>query len=122
MKKNLMIVGLLIVAVAAVVGIKNSKQTKAEGDAPGCAGGVCTLPIPQDVVNPFSKVWNFFFQSLDKTAGDFAQEYARFCKRVEKRYRRVRPDIRAAVVGGPRFGQRVEHPVGKLRRRKHLVI
>ena len=52
MKKNLIIVGLLIVAVVAVVGIKNSKETKAEGDAPGCAGGVCTLPIPQDKMMP----------------------------------------------------------------------
>ena len=48
MKKNLMIVGLLVVAVVVVGGIKNSKETKAGGDAPGCAGGVCTLPIPQD--------------------------------------------------------------------------
>lgn len=52
MKKNLMIVGLLIVAVVAVVGIKNGKKTKAEGDAPGCAGGMCTLPIPQDKMMP----------------------------------------------------------------------
>ena len=52
MNKNLVIVGLLIVAVVAVVGIKNGKKSKAEGDAPGCANGMCTLPIPQDKMMP----------------------------------------------------------------------
>ncbi|VGO22860.1 thioredoxin family protein [Pontiella sulfatireligans] len=44
MKKNIVIVFLLVLAVAAVVAIKNMK---AGGScASGCAGGVCTLPIP----------------------------------------------------------------------------
>jgi len=52
MKKNLMTVGLLIVAVVAVVGIKNSKKAKMEDGAPGCSGGMCTLPIPQEMMMP----------------------------------------------------------------------
>jgi thioredoxin 1 len=44
MKRNMVIVGLLVVAVVAVVGIKK-KKLGAPG-ATSCPGGVCTLPIP----------------------------------------------------------------------------
>ena len=44
MKKNIIIVGLLIIAVVAVVGIKNKKMCSS-GTA-SCANGLCTLPIP----------------------------------------------------------------------------
>ena len=44
MKKNIIIVGLLIIAVVAVVGIKNKKMCSS-GPA-SCANGLCTLPIP----------------------------------------------------------------------------
>ena len=44
MKKNIIIVGLLIIAVVAVVGIKKAKTGSSEQI--GCANGVCTLPIP----------------------------------------------------------------------------
>jgi len=51
MKKNLMIVGLLVIAVAAVVGIKNSKKQKATGGI-SCESGMCTLPFPQEKMMP----------------------------------------------------------------------
>ncbi len=44
MKKNIIVVGLLVIAVVAVVGIKKVKM-KASGMV-GCPNGVCTLPIP----------------------------------------------------------------------------
>jgi len=44
MKKNIIIVGLLVVAVVAVVGIKKKKL--GTPGATSCVGGVCTLPIP----------------------------------------------------------------------------
>lgn len=44
MKKNIFIVGLLVLAVVAVVGLKKAK-TGTSGKT-GCANGVCTLPIP----------------------------------------------------------------------------
>ena len=34
----------------------------------------------------------------------------------------VRPDVRAVVVGRPRLGERVQHPVRELGRREHLVV
>jgi thioredoxin 1 len=44
MKKNILIVGVLVVAVVTVLGIKNKKDA---GQEPaGCEGGVCTLPAP----------------------------------------------------------------------------
>ena len=43
MKKNLIVVGLLIIAVVAVVELKNNKNQRVPA---GCADGVCTLPIP----------------------------------------------------------------------------
>ena len=45
MKKNMIIIGLLVLAVVAVVGIKNKKQAGSEGAA-SCANGLCSLPIP----------------------------------------------------------------------------
>jgi len=44
MKKNIVTVGLLVIAVVAVVGIKKAKQGSFGGGS--CPGGVCTLPIP----------------------------------------------------------------------------
>jgi len=44
MKKNFQIVGLLVLAVVAVVGIKNKKQAACGGTS--CSNGICTLPIP----------------------------------------------------------------------------
>ena len=44
MKKNIIIVVLLVIAVAALVGIKKKKMRVAGSTS--CPGGVCTLPIP----------------------------------------------------------------------------
>ncbi len=44
MKKNITIVGLLVIAVVAVMGIKKIKM--GPSGQVGCANGVCTLPIP----------------------------------------------------------------------------
>lgn len=52
MKKNIVIVGLLVVAVVAVIGIKNAKHAKTEEGSSGCANGVCTLPVPQEKMAP----------------------------------------------------------------------
>ena len=52
MKKNMLIVGLLVAAVVVVIGIKNGKKTAAGFDAPGCSGGMCTLPFPQEKMAP----------------------------------------------------------------------
>jgi len=46
MKKNIITVALLVVAVAAVVGIRNKKKESTVSE--GCANGICTLPIPQE--------------------------------------------------------------------------
>jgi thioredoxin 1 len=59
MKKNILIVGVLVVAVAAVVGIKNKKNTVQE--PAGCEGGVCALPVPieqtaKDTKQPLPKL------------------------------------------------------------------
>ncbi len=45
MKKNILIVGLLVLAVVAVVGIKKKKQATSESSG-SCVNGLCTLPIP----------------------------------------------------------------------------
>ncbi len=54
MKKNIIIVALLVIAVVAVVGIKNRKYETAV--SPGCAEGACTLPIPQEKMMPESAI------------------------------------------------------------------
>jgi len=54
MKKNSIIVLLLVIAVVVVVGVKNRKHEAAE--SPGCAGGICTLPIPQEKRMPEGSV------------------------------------------------------------------
>ena len=46
MKKNIIAVGLLIIAVVAVVGIKNKKACSSGTGTGSCANGPCTLPIP----------------------------------------------------------------------------
>lgn len=76
----------------------------------------------EDVVHALLQIRNLLFQSLSEAAGDFAQEHAGFRAGVEELHRLVGPEVHAAVVGGPRPGQRVEHPVGELRRREHLVV
>ena len=43
MKKNLIVVGLLIIAVVVVVELKNKKNQRAPA---GCVDGVCALPLP----------------------------------------------------------------------------
>jgi thioredoxin 1 len=50
MKKNILIVGLLVIAVVAVVGIKNKKN--ADQEKVGCEGGICTLPFPAEKMMP----------------------------------------------------------------------
>lgn len=50
MKKNIIIISLLIIAIVAVVGVKNSRKTESEGDAPVCSEGICTLPVPKDQI------------------------------------------------------------------------
>jgi thioredoxin 1 len=51
MKKNIITVLLLVIAVVAVVGIKNSKKQTATGGI-GCESGMCTLPFPQEKMMP----------------------------------------------------------------------
>ncbi len=45
MKKNILIIGLLVIAVVAVVEIKNKKNAGQECTG-ACPDGICTLPIP----------------------------------------------------------------------------
>ena len=78
--------------------------------------------LGQDVIDALLKVRNLARQALGEAAGDLAQEHARLRARVEERHRLVRPDVRAVVVGRPRLGQRVQHPVRELGRREHLVV
>ena len=78
--------------------------------------------LGQDVVDALFQVRNLALQPLGEAAGDLAQEHAGLREGVEEPHRPVGPDVRAAVVGGPRFGQRVQHPVRELRRREHLVV
>lgn len=49
MKKNILIIGLLVVAVVAVVQLKNKKQAS---QGASCAGGVCVLPFPVEKMLP----------------------------------------------------------------------
>jgi hypothetical protein len=55
-------------------------------------------------------------------AGDLAEEHAGLRAGVEEGDGLVGPEIRAAVVRGPRLGQRVEHPVGEFGRGEDLVV
>lgn len=55
-------------------------------------------------------------------AGDLAQKHAGLGTGVQELYGSVGPEVRAVVAGRPGFGQRVQHPVGELRRREHLVV
>lgn len=50
MKKKILIVGVLVVAVAAVFGLKN-KDKRAKEPA-GCEGGICVLPAPTEKAMP----------------------------------------------------------------------
>ncbi len=74
------------------------------------------------MINALLKVRNLGCQPLGEAAGDLAQEYARLRERIEKPNRTVRPDVRPVVRRRPGFGKGVQHTVGKLRRREHLVI
>ena len=78
--------------------------------------------LRQDVIDALLKVRDLVRQALGEAAGDLAQEHARLRARVEEPHRLVRPEVRAAVVGRPRLGQRVQHPVRELGRREHLVV
>ncbi len=78
--------------------------------------------LRQDVIHPLLQVRNLLLQPFGQAAGDLAQEHAGFRERVEELHRLVGPDVRAAVVGRPRLGQRVQHPVRELRRCEHLVV
>lgn len=48
----MVIVGLLVAAVVAVIGIKNGKHVESDEGASGCATGACTLPMPQEKMAP----------------------------------------------------------------------
>ena len=61
-------------------------------------------------------------QSLDEPLGDLAEEDTRLREGVEVGQRRVRPDVRAIVIGSPRLGDEIKHPVRELRRGEHLVV
>ncbi|WP_372798769.1 thioredoxin family protein [Pontiella sp.] len=50
MKTKLIPIVLLVLAVAAVVGIKNRKQQEPAGIV--CESGMCVLPIPQEKMQP----------------------------------------------------------------------
>lgn len=45
MKKNMLIVGLLVIAVVAVMQLKSSKKAESSAE---CADGMCVLPFPAD--------------------------------------------------------------------------
>jgi thioredoxin 1 len=49
MKKNIVIIGLLIIAVVAVMQLKNRKQA---GSSAECADGMCVLPFPAEKMLP----------------------------------------------------------------------
>lgn len=49
MKKNILIISLLVIAVVAVVQLKNRTQT---GSSAECADGICVLPFPQEKMMP----------------------------------------------------------------------
>lgn len=76
----------------------------------------------EDVVHALLQIRNLLFQSLSEADRDLAQEHAGFRAGVQELHRVIGPDVRALVVRRPRLGQRVQHPVGKLRRCEHLVV
>jgi hypothetical protein len=78
--------------------------------------------LRQDVIHAFLQVGNLFLQSRGEAAGDLAEKHAGFRAGVEELHRLVGPDVRAAVVGSPRLGQRVEHPICELWGREDLVV
>jgi len=78
--------------------------------------------LGQDVINALLKTRHIDRQSRGETAGDLALKHAGLSARVKKPQGLVRPDVCPAVVSRPGVGQRVQHPVGKLRRRKDFVI
>jgi len=78
--------------------------------------------LGQDMIYALRQVRNLLLQSLREAAGDLAEEHAGFRAGVQELHRLVGPEVRAIVAGRPRLGQRVQHPVGKLRRCEHLVV
>lgn len=76
----------------------------------------------EDMIDPRLQVGDFIRQPDNQPCRDFAQEYTRLGKRIKEADRTIGPDVRAAVAGSPCILQRIQHPVGKLRRRKHLIV
>ena len=78
--------------------------------------------LRQDVVHPLLQIRHPRRQSFGQTAGDLAQKHSGLRAGIEKGHRRVGPEICPLVARRPRLRERIEHPVGKLRRREHLVV
>ena len=76
----------------------------------------------QDVIDALFQVRNLVLQPLGEAAGNLAQEHAGFRAGIKELHRLVGPDICTLVIRTPRLGQRVQHTVGELRRREHLVV
>src|SRR5262245_43770977 len=65
----------------------------------------------QDVIDALFQARNLVLEPFVKASGYLAEEHAGLSAWVKELRRLVRPEVRAAVVGGPRLGQRIEHPV-----------
>jgi hypothetical protein len=77
--------------------------------------------LGQDVIDTPLEDRDLALQTFSEPLGDFTKEYAGLRDRIKKRHRLVSPNVRAFVVLRPCVGEGVQHLVGELWGREHLV-
>jgi hypothetical protein len=78
--------------------------------------------LGEDVIHALLEVRNLSGQSVGETARDLAQKYTGLRERVKELYGAIRPEVCSTMVRSPSLCQSVEHPVGELGRREHLIV
>ena len=67
----------------------------------------------QDMVKALLHIGNLFRETIQQTLGYLTKKHAALAERVEKLYLTIAPNL---------LWQKIEHAVGYLRRRKHLIV
>ncbi len=95
----------------------------AAGEEAGDAGDADAEDLfREDVIHALLQGGDLLLQAYGEAAGDLAEEDAGLGAGIEEGDGLVRPEVRAAVVGGPCLGEGVEHAVGEFRRGEDLVV
>jgi hypothetical protein len=76
----------------------------------------------QNVLDTLFEVRDLGSQAFGQAPGNLTEEDSRLRAWVQEPHRPVCPYVRATVVGRPRLGQRIQHSVGEIRRRKDFVV